>query len=135
MEDATAFIGEFKNMGEITEKLAGFIDATIKQTIECTSFIREYCGVGFMSMYIGLGMLIVLTTTIARLAKETFSPKAADKIKGFKDEFERLQKQRLEGAVVQNNLVSFRVLAIVQAVCESDSSVFAYLLLTSHSRR
>lgn len=49
MKDAYSFLGTLKSMQGITPPLEAYIDATLKQTVECTSFIREYFGIGFMS--------------------------------------------------------------------------------------
>ncbi|TCD60446.1 hypothetical protein EIP91_010063 [Steccherinum ochraceum] len=94
MRDANHFLGEFKKMSDITARLQDLVRATLKQTVECSSFIREYCGVGFMS----------------RALRETFKPKALIKIEAFVTEFQRLQGLRAEGTMVQASLVSCRVL-------------------------
>ncbi|KAH8096647.1 hypothetical protein BXZ70DRAFT_908514 [Cristinia sonorae] len=100
MDDANSFLGDLKSVEDFTSRMTEFVDATLKQTVECSSFIREYCGIGFMS----------------RAAKQTFDMSADEKIAQFKESFINLQKLRLEGAVVQTAVVSYHVLATVTEI-------------------
>ncbi|THH20304.1 hypothetical protein EUX98_g8607 [Antrodiella citrinella] len=100
MDEANSFLGDFRGMQDITPRLTGFVSATLKQTVECSSFIREYCHVGFMT----------------RLAQQSFNSSSAAKIVTFKKAFQDLQSLRVEGATVQSVVVSYRVLDVASAI-------------------
>lgn len=47
IEDAYAYVGTTYEMRGLTKPLETYIEVTLRQTVECAIFIRQYCGRGF----------------------------------------------------------------------------------------
>ena len=48
MDDANIFLADYKSMADLTPPFEKLVNATLKQNMECSIFIRDYCRVGFL---------------------------------------------------------------------------------------
>lgn len=51
MDDANIFLADYKSMADLTPPFEKLVNATLKQNMECSIFIRDYCRVGFLGKY------------------------------------------------------------------------------------
>lgn len=97
MDDAYGFFGTLKSKNDITEQLLVYLTATLNQTVECASFIQEYCGTGFA----------------LRGFQKAFHDSSSRKVNEFTRKFKELQQARIEGTAVQGTLITYKVLDTV----------------------
>lgn len=51
MEDAYAYVETIHGMDSLTKPMENWIEVTLRQTMECASFIRQYCGESFVGAF------------------------------------------------------------------------------------
>ncbi|TCD66919.1 POC1 centriolar protein [Steccherinum ochraceum] len=98
METAYNFAKDLRSMGDITDVLQEYLQEALKQTIECASFVREYCGVGFYG----------------KAYKAMLYGTAVKRVDEFADRFKKLRQARVDGSPIKTNLATYRVLDVVR---------------------
>ncbi|KAH8092483.1 hypothetical protein BXZ70DRAFT_1010801 [Cristinia sonorae] len=88
----------------LDHNLTALIDATIRQTVECAIFIRDYCGHGFLG----------------RTVLQTFKHHSQGKIEELTQSFRALQRNRTEASAIQAVIVTSRMESKIDVILDGQ---------------
>ena len=102
-----------------TKQLETYIEETLRQTVECAIFIKQYCSEGFAGAF-GLRLCqfgrILKSCFAGNLSREMLDDEVKRKIAEFKEQFAKLQRQCTQGVAIQSTLVTYRVHEVVNQI-------------------
>jgi uncharacterized protein YllA (UPF0747 family) len=115
MADAYAFVLEAEPVKKI-ESQQRIVVVMVKQTTECSYFIREYATTTSFSMLLSIHENHEISPSLSLLGKRVLEHVLSDtdnKIKQYEDKFEALKSAFQERAILQTEITVLRILNIV----------------------